>query len=157
MNVVVSVIFAAYAVVIAVFLVTAIWSLSWPSVKGKVEISFHDAQSELAVEDGKFYRRNKEDHVLCYSYTVDGIEYKGTNIKPFETSWSLRGGGSDHLDSGTILWSGARDTAKWYRPGVIVDVHYCPLRPQWSCLEPGGILIAVFMGVMGAVIFLAAR
>jgi hypothetical protein len=154
----VNVFFALFGVFVALLFAVGIWSLTWPSVKGKIDISYLDLESGWGLHGNKLYRKNTEEHVFCYSYTVNETEYKGANIKPLiDFNWRLHTGDADYPDSGKTLWSGARDTAKWYRPGAIVDVHYCPWRPQWSCLEPGGLFIASFIGAIWVVLFFSAR
>jgi len=145
----------AVALVALVSLGFSIWSLSWPRVKGFVEVSFLDAETGWTRTGGTFHQKNTETHQLAYSYEVAGVKYLGANIKPWGVSdWTLRSGGDDS-DSGQILWSGARDTAKWYRPGVIVDVYYCPARPQWSCLEPGGFIVPTLVGGVAIFVYFA--
>ncbi|MBL9216302.1 MAG: hypothetical protein JNG83_12565 [Opitutaceae bacterium] len=137
----------------------ALWSLRWPSVKGRIEASFLDQETgwdtTVRGSDLIVYKRETESHALAYSYEIGGVKYLGANIKPWGNhEWSLRTGSNEEPDSGKILWSGARDTAKGYRPDAGVDVYYCPVRPQWSCLEPGGLVIPLFLTGVALVLYL---
>ncbi|HWA25228.1 MAG TPA: DUF3592 domain-containing protein [Lacunisphaera sp.] len=125
-------------------LAIAVWSLRWPSVKGTIEVSLVETTVDSRA-------RLSETHELAYSYTVRGANFLGSNVKPW-------GGGSGTVvdsDSEKPLWSAARDNARWYRPGVVVDIYYCPMRPQWSCLEPGGFVLPLAFGGLGLVFYLA--
>jgi len=137
----------------------AIWSLRWPFVKGRIEASFVDKESDWDDESGanatSVYQKESESLCLAYSYEVNAVRYMSGNVKPWGNSdWSLTSGGGDWPGSGKILWSGARDDAKWYRPDAVVDVYYCPQRPQWACLEPGGFLIPFLLGAAATATYL---
>lgn len=129
-------------------LAVAIWSFAWPSVKGIVEVSFADA----TMVSGDI----RESHQLAYQYEVGGVAYLGGNVKPWGNfNWQLDTPGHGRgFWREEIIWSQARDNAKWYRPGVTVQVYYCPFRPQWCCLEPGGFLLPIMLGAVAAVFYL---
>src|SRR5262245_27065174 len=95
----------------------AIWSLSWPSVKGRVVVSILDKDSQWTSANGSYFKSESETHQLAYEYDVAGVKFLGANIKPWgDSAWALHTGGGDEPASGKILWSGARDTSRWYRP-----------------------------------------
>jgi hypothetical protein len=123
-----------------VTLTFAFWSMSWPTVKGTIDVSIYDREwsadasgSEVTIEKkGRFY--------LAYSYSVGGRAFQGSRISPLvESDWQF---------TGVPDLSSAHDKAQWYREGAVVDVHYCPMFPAWACLEPGGFLIAAALGLV---------
>jgi hypothetical protein len=122
----------------------AVWSLRWPSVTGAVEVSL----LEPDLRGGQV----SENHWLAYAYEVAGTKYLGSNVKPWgDFNWDI--GYPDDADGfyqGRTFWSRARDLSKWYRPGAVVKVYYCPVRPAWACLEPGGFFIPLLLGGMAA-------
>lgn len=127
-----------------------LWSLSWPSVKGTINVSILDSDRDNS---------ERETFELCYSYVVNGQKFIGSNIKPWGNSNATVGTGddTDGFYQGRTLWSAAREAARWYRPGVTVDVYYCPLRPQWCCLEPGGFLFPLFLAAVGGCLLFFLR
>ncbi len=132
-------------------LAVAFWSSSWPSVKGRIEVSFLDQDTGWKTASGAqgttVYKKESESHVFAYSYEVRGRKFLGSNIKPWGvSSWNLTSGGdTDVADSGNTIWSGARDDARWYREGAVIDVYFCPYLPQWCCVEPGGFILPVLL------------
>ncbi len=140
-------------------LAIAWWSLSWPKTKGVVEVSFLDQNDAvLAVglppEFASPEERSAESHAFAYRYEVAGTKYLNHRRKAWgDFEWSLNSGGDSTGVSGKPLWSGARDLAKWYRPGAHVDVYYCPLNPSWSCVEPGGFVFGGLLLVAALVVF----
>ena len=87
---------------------------------------------------GKFY--------LAYTYSVGGVRYQRSRIAPLvEIDWQF---------SSSPDFSSARDRARWYREGAVVEVSYCPAFPQWSCLEPGGFVVAFLLSAIAAILFL---
>lgn len=133
-------------------LALALWSLGWKSVKGIVEASVlddpQDGPGGSVVRTDPMPYGARESLALAYSYEVGGKKFLGSSVKPWgDYDWSL--GYPNDVDGFWLertVWSRARDLARWYRPGVVVDVYYCPFRPQWACLEPGGFVIPCCLG-----------
>ena len=142
------------ALVAGVSLGVAFWSLTWPSVKGLIEVSFVNEEPAASADlIDEALSGKDETHQLAYSYTVDGTKFLGANLKPCgggSNGWALRNYGLNGLGSGNVVWSGARDAASWYHEGAIIDVYYCPRRPQWSCLERGGFLLPIVLSGFAA-------
>jgi len=141
-----------------VLLAIAIWSLSWPSVKGRIEVSFLEADPGTPIQVQaaglEMSRRPEESHHLAYSYEVKGARYMGGDIKPLlNLGWAVRSGGRN----GSIMWSAARDDARWYRPDAVVDVYYCPMAPSWACLEPGGFVTPALLVAGAIIVFIAGK
>lgn len=126
-------------------LVVAIWSLRWPRVKGTIDVSIFDREWEVESSGSETTIQKKGKFYLAYSYSVGGMSYQRSRISPLvEIDWQF----SSSPDLGS-----ARDRSRWYREGAVVDVSYCPLFPQWSCLEPGGFVVAFLLIAIAAVLF----
>lgn len=96
----------------------ALWSLRWPSVKGRVDISIYDPHDDPG--NGGLS--------LSYSYAVAGRSFAGEKIRPLG-----------------FEWFGSRGRyAQRYTEGTVVDVYYCPIFPDVSCLIPGA-YIGIFL------------
>lgn len=100
-----------------------IWSRRWPKTAGIIKISVQDREWEGERDRASFTIKRTEKLYLAYAYEVLGQEYLSSSIKP----------------NGDL--GGGADQARWYREGKQVDVYYCPFRPQWCCLEPGGMIM----------------
>ncbi len=126
-------------------LVVAIWSLQWPRVKGTIDVSIFDREWEIEATGSETTIQNNGKFYLAYSYSVGGASYQRSRIAPLvEMNWQF---------SSSPDLSSARDRSRWYREGAVVDVSYCPFFPQWSCLEPGGFLVAFFLFAVAAILF----
>lgn len=124
----------------------AIWSLNWPRVKGTVTRSIYEPGDEAGEEGDRLH--------LEYSYIVAGVAYTGHRVSPLAGVTRLHPGmGDTPASEGTANWSSARVNSRWYREGVTVDVYYCPRRPSWACLEPGGFLVAGVFAIVAAIFF----
>lgn len=109
----------------------AIRSRAWPFVEGKV------AESRLG-----YYNTPGDDPqaavptpVVKYSYTIDGVNYTGANIR---LPGDLKG---------YTRTSAAREVARYPR-GMEVRVFYDPAKPSVSILIPGGTsgFLQIFLG-----------
>jgi len=130
----------------AVVTAVAFWSLGWPRVKGTVEESDYE-ETWRARGGGRGLSVEKEGRFqLKYTYSVDGVTYHGTRISPLlDLEWQV----SNAPDLGN-----AKRNSQIYRQGTRVDVAYCPHFPKWACLEPGGFLTAILLGVIATVLAL---
>jgi hypothetical protein len=109
----------------------AIWSRTWRSSPGYVDISIF----ERGVGD------DGDTLALSYSYTVAGQQYAGQFVRPLG------------------LGDRAERNGRKYRERMNVTVYYCPMRPQWSCLEPGQLTFPVallIISALGAFVLLPA-
>jgi len=128
-------------------LAIAFWSTNWPRVKGKIDISIYDREWASGSSEAITTFEKKGKFYLLYTYTVAGIAFQGTRLTPLvNIEWQF---------SGSADLGSAHGEAQWYREGLIVDVYYCPFRPEWACLEPGGFLGAALLGVVAIVAFFA--
>ena len=125
-------------------LAVAIWSLQWPRVKGTIDVSIFDRESEVESSGFQATIQKKGKFYLAYSYSVGGTKYQRSRIAPLvEIDWQF---------SNSPDLSSARDRSHWYREGAVVDVSYCPFYPGWSCLEPGGFIVAGLFGVIAVIL-----
>ncbi len=134
-----------FAALSAGVLGVAIWSLYWPRVKGTIDVSIFDLEwgTDLT-EDGPMVQRRGRFY-LAYSYNAMGRDFQGSRIAPlFEMDWQF---------SGSSELGNAKGKAQWYREGLKVDVYYCPLFPSWACLEPGGFILGISLGIIAAILF----
>ena len=126
-------------------LVVAVWSLQWPRVKGTIDVSIFDREWEADSSGSDTTIQKKGKFYLAYSYSVGGTRYQRSRIAPLvDVDWQF---------SSSPDLSNARDRSQWYREGAVVDVSYCPFFPQWSCLEPGGFLVALLLSAIAAILF----
>ena len=135
-------VFGAFSIVA---LGLAIWSFTWPRVKGTVDISIftQDWDADASGSEIVVQKRGKLD--LAYSYSIHGTAFQGSRVVPlFDVDWQL---------FNSPEFSRAHDLADRYREGAVVDVSYCPYFPQWACLEPGGFLAGILFGAFAAALY----
>lgn len=138
-------VFAGFSLVT---LAIAFWSVSWPRVKGTIDISIYDREWEASSSGNSTTFEKKGKFYLVYSYTVGALQFQGTRVSPLvDVEWQVSG--SPDLGS-------ARGRSRWYREGLVVEVYYCPFYPKWACLEPGGFIFAALIGI-GTVIWFCVR
>jgi len=128
---------------VAVFI--ALWSHRWPKVEGRVDISIFDPEWQTEVSGPQITFERRGTHHLAYTYTVGGETFQSSRIAPIANlEWQL---------SGSPDTSSARDDSRWYREGGTVAVYYCPFLPRWSCLEPGGFMVAALLALIGGILY----
>jgi hypothetical protein len=110
-------------------LVNAFESTGWPSVEGVIVIS----RLEVSLDERE--RRSFSAHIR-YRYTVDGEELEGSH-GAFTSGHS------------------AQELCDRFRAGDPVTVHYDPLKPARSLLEPGVTPHLIVALIVGAVLFAA--
>lgn len=126
-------------------LAVAVWSLQWPRVKGTIDVSIFDREWEAESSGAETTMHKKGKFYLAYSYSVGGRSYQTSRIAPLvDIDWQF---------SSSPDLSSARDRSHWYREGAVVDVSYCPVFPQWSCLEPGGFFVTFLLSGIAIVLF----
>ena len=91
-------------------------TLNWPTVKGKVTVSY----VEKKVHVGQGRSKTTRTHYLEYEYEVNETAYRGSR-KRF----------------GLINFEGASISFQKYHLNREVNVRYKPSKPSVCCLEPG--------------------
>ncbi|WP_346854458.1 DUF3592 domain-containing protein [uncultured Draconibacterium sp.] len=91
-------------------------SKSWPQVQGV--ISFSELNKTRDSDGNDMYSASVQ-----YSYSVDGKEYSGSNIRTVDGQTSVKGS--------------VKKTLKKYETGTSVSVYYDPEFPNTAVLEPG--------------------
>lgn len=125
---------ALFLMALALFAI-GVWSRRWPKTTGTIKISIHDREWEGEKDGTSFTLKRADKLYLAYAYELGGREYLASSIKP-------------NGDFG-----GGADQSRWYGEGKKVTVYFCPFRPQWCCLEPGGMIMPLAVLFASIVMF----